>query len=167
MFEWIAKVYLRNRIARDNAARKKQFLSWEKIEKIALILDQKDKINKSEIDKFLESTKKFVDVFYIELSSQTPSFGDWRCFSKKDRSILRLPKGPLQEEIRKKKFDVVINTSGGRLFSYAIAASLQAPFKCGDGEYNSSDLIVTRDEKTPLIRHLNDVVTYLKMIRTT
>lgn len=166
MFRWLAELYVKNCISRDNATRNRQFLSWDRIEKIALILDQADHINKSEVDKFVSDTRKYVDVFYVELGSGKPTFGDWRCFPRKDRSLLHLPKAAVRDEVRKKNFDLVINTSGDRLFSAALTAAISAPFKCGNGMTAGTDLIIARDEKTPLLNHLNDVVTYLKMIRT-
>lgn len=166
MFRWIAETYLKKRISQDNATRNRQFLSWDRIEKIALIVDEVDNINKSEMDNFVSNTKKNVDVFYVELKSDKPTFADWRCFPKKDSSLLRLPKSAVREEVRKKNFDLVINTSGDRLFSAALTATLSAPFKCGNGKVARTDLIITRDEKTPLQNHLNEIVNYLKMIRT-
>ena len=167
MFRFIAETFLKTRIAKDNSTRKKQFLPWDKVEKIAIILDKKDNINKSEIDKFIEGTKKFIDVFYIELSSNQASYGDWQCFSKKDKSLLNLPKGTIHTEIKRKKFDVIINTSGDtELFASAITSGLSAPLKCGcSDKYNDVDLIIKKTEPYSIIAHLNNVFMYLKMIR--
>lgn len=167
MLGWIGEMFLRSGISKDNVKRQKHFLTWEKIERIALILDKKDNINKSEVDKLLESTKKFFEVFYIELSSAEPSYGDWRCFFKKDKSILGLPKSVLQIEMRKKKFDVVINTlSDDNLFAQSITLALQAPMKCDCTEkFSQSDLIIRKNPGENMISHLQHVFNYLKMIR--
>lgn len=168
MLQWIAKIYLKSKIGRENSGRKKQFLPWEKVEKIALILNEQDNINKSEMDKFLENTKKFIDVFYIELKSKNASYADWQCFSKKDTSLLNLPKNSIQAEIKRKKFDLVINTSSeSELFATAVAGGLSAPFKCGAGSmFNAADLIINKNGTVGIMAYLNHVFTYLKMIKT-
>lgn len=166
MFQFIARSLLNRRITREDARRKRQFAPWEHIQHVALILDQKDNINKSELDKFIDATRKTVEVFYIELGSATHSFADWRCFSRKDKSLLDLPKGQVEQEVRKKKFDLVIDTARDGLFGQALVLALQAPFKCSSHEHRPVDLVIARSERTPLLQHLNDVMTYLKMIRT-
>lgn len=166
MLRWLAELLLKHRIQRANALRNPRFLQWDHIEKIALILDGREPINKNEMDRFIGATQKFVEVFYVEPQAATPSFSDWRCFSKKDRSVLQLPKNPVTDELQQKKFDLVINTAQNDLYSNAVAAALPAPFKCGNSGAELTDLLILRKSQLPVLQHLNDVVTYLKMIRT-
>ena len=65
MFRFIAEMIVRSKIEKESTGRKKQFLSWEKIEKIALIIGKNETLNKSAIDKFIQDSKKFIEVFYF------------------------------------------------------------------------------------------------------
>jgi hypothetical protein len=167
MFRFIAEILVRSRIEKENLARRKQFLPWDKIEKIALIIDKQEALNKSALDKFIEDSKKFVEVFYVELNSKQPTYADWQCFSKKDASWLKLPKSSIAESLKKKKFDLVINAAHEReLFSTAVCAVLPAAFKCGSSDkFNDVGLIIKRKESFQLLDYLNDTLRYLKMIR--
>jgi hypothetical protein len=167
MLKGIARILLRSKINRDNLTRKKKFLSWEKIEKIALIIDKNTHLNKSILDKFVEETKKYIQVFYIEIDSKGPTYHDWKCFSKKDRSFFHLPKKKLESELKHKQFDVIINTCNeNNLFSASLCSSLSAYLKCGrDNDHNVSDLVIKKAETSDLIGYLNDVIKYLKMIK--
>lgn len=167
MLRSIAQISLRSKIRRDNLARQKKFLPWDKIEKIALIIDKDNSLNKSALDKFVEETKKYIQVFYIEISSKQPTYHDWKCFSKKDTSLLHLPKKNLESQLKHKQFDVVINTcSEKNLFSASLCSSLSAYLKCSmSNDHNVSDLIIKKTEPFDVISYLNDVIKYLKMIR--
>src|SRR4051812_12271821 len=125
MLKKIAYFITRKKIAKQNTARQKQFLSWHKIEKIALIVDDKEALNRNETDKFIEGIKKYVEVFYLELNSQQSSFGDWKCITKKDKTILHLPKNAFLDQLRQKKYDLVINVSDRyQLFSATMLSAL-------------------------------------------
>lgn len=167
MLRSIAQISLRSKIKRDNLERQKKFLPWDKIEKIALIIDKDTALNKSALDKFVEDTKKYIQVFYVETSSKEPTYHDWNCFSKKDRSLLNLPKKDLETQLKQQRFDVVINTcSEDNLFSASLCSSLSAYLKCSRSEgHNVSDLIIKKSEPFNIIAYLNDVIKYLKMIR--
>ncbi|MCC6372246.1 MAG: hypothetical protein IT236_14675 [Bacteroidia bacterium] len=167
MLNNLAEILLKSKIEKDNAQRKRRFLNWDKIEKIALIVSKDEALNKSAIDTYIERTKKYVEVFHIELNSKEPSYGDWECFSKKDKSLLRLPKKNRIEKLKTKNFDLVINTSNtDELFSTSLSSSINAALKCGTSErFNDTDLIIVKKESGNLIKYLDDVVTYLKMIK--
>jgi hypothetical protein len=167
MLRPIARIALRLKIKRDNMRRQKKFVPWERIEKIALIIDNENGLNKSALDRFVEETKKYIQVFFVETRSKQPSYHDWTCFSKKDRSLLSLPTKRLESELRHKRFDVVINAcAGNNLFSTSISSSLSADLKCGlTNDYDVSDLIVKRTDSFTLVDYLSEVVRYLKMIR--
>ena len=109
-----------------------------------------------------------MEVYFIEPAAKEASYHDWRCLSKKDKNFFQLPKRTIFEELKHKHFDVCINTCDKEnLFSESLHAVLKAPLKCGTHlEYNVSDLVVEKTEPTNLINYLNEVVRYLKMIRT-
>jgi len=167
MFTSIANYLTRSKIHRQNSARKKQFSDWHKIEKIALVIDEIKNLNKSEADKFIEGLKKYTGVFYVEPSSKLPSFSDWTCFSKKDKTILNLPKSIVLNNLNSKKFDLVISVSGQNpLFTANITSQINAAFKCGNNNlFGELDLIIERKDKD-LVSYLKEVVKYLQMIRT-
>src|SRR4051812_26298355 len=99
MLSFIARMAVRAKAEKGLKTRTRKFLPWEKIEKIALIICKDAYVNKSAIDKFIHDSKKYIEVFYIELRSKEPSFGDWQCFSKKDRSLLKLPTTKVEESV--------------------------------------------------------------------
>jgi hypothetical protein len=167
MLKFLANISLRSKIERDNLQQQKRSLSWNKIEKIALVIDKHDLINKSAMDKFVEDTHKYIEVFYIELQSKTATYSDWHCFSKKDKSLLNLPEKKLISELKKKKFDVVINTcQETNLFAIAISSSFSSAMQCDcHGTFNNTNLIIKKTENTNLLSYLAEVIKYLKMIR--
>ena len=167
MFSLIAKILLASKVRHDNNLRQKKFMPWDKIEKIALIINKEATVNKSAIDKFIDDTKKYIEVFYIETKSKHASFGDWKCFLKKDSSILNLPKKTIEAELKHKRYDLVINTcKANNLFSAYLSSSLAASFKCASsGRFMDADLIIRRADPDNLLDFLKDTVHYLKMIR--
>jgi hypothetical protein len=164
---FIAKIILNYNVSRENKQREKKFVPWEKVEKIALILNNKDNINKSAIDRLIDETKKYIEVFYIETNSKQPTFGDWKCFSKNDKTFLGLPKKNMLDDLKRKKYDVVINTCGEQnLFSTALCASLPGYLKCHSSDnLGYADLIIKKTEPYSLLLYLDTVIKYLKMIR--
>lgn len=167
MLNKLAEITLKSQVAKDNSATQKQFLPWDKIQKVALVISKDQTINKSAIDKFISDSQKHVEVFFIELNSKEKSFGDWKCFTKKEKSLLNLPKKPILDELQSKKFDLVINASTNfNLFASAITSGIKAPVKCGQHNgFNEVQLIIQKTEPFNLINYLNDVVKYLKMIK--
>jgi len=164
----LAKMILKSKIKRDNLRRQKKFMPWEQIEKMALIIETQDSLNKSLIDKFIDDTKKHIEVFYIELQSKEPSYNDWHCFSKKDKSLWNLPAKSVESELRTKKFDAVINTcTETNLFAMSVCSSVPAYLKCGEhAGFNLADLIIKNTQPFNLKNYLDETVRYLKMIRT-
>ena len=163
----LANIVLSSKSAFDHKKRKSEFLSWDKIEKVALIINKRDNINKSDVDRFINDTKKYVEVFYIELDSKTPTYHDWNCFTKKDKTFLGLPARPVHQGLRGKQFDVVINTCQEiEIYSTAIARILHAPLKCGSmNRFHDSDLVIKKTGINTFMDYLHEVVRYLKMIR--
>jgi hypothetical protein len=167
MLTTISRIILKARIRRDNLNRQRRFLPWENIEKMAIIIEKQDSLNKSLIDKFADETKKHVEIFYIETKEKEKSFSDWHCFSRKDRSFLNLPAKRVESEFKGRKFDAVINTcSDNNLFALALCSSLSAYLKCCQHTaLGLADLIIVRSESFTLKNYLDETVRYLKMIR--
>jgi len=167
MLGGITKFILQSKIRQEEGKRQKKFLPWEKIEKIAVIVEKQDALNKSSIDKFIEETKKYIEVYYVELKSKQPSFNDWHCFSKKDKSFWDLPNKSMESELKTKKFDAVINTCNeNNLFAIAISSSLPAYLKCSENNrFNLADLVIKKTTPFTLKTYLDETVKYLKMIR--
>ena len=167
MFDTFGKIILRSKINDENLKRQKKFLPWDKIERIALILEKDDALNKSMVDKFIDETKKYIEVFYIEIASKHASYSDWHCFSKKDKSLWNLPKKNLESELKNKKYDAVINTcTEANLFALSVSASLPAYLKCSENNrFNLADLIIKKTEPFNLKNYLDETVKYLKMIK--
>lgn len=168
MLNKLAEITLRSQITKNNSTRQKQFLPWDKIQKIALVISKDETINKSAIDKFISDSQKHIEVFFIELSSKTPGYGDWKCYTKKDKTLLGLPKNTVTQDLATKKFDLVINAANhSTLFASAITSALQAPLKCAQAtNFSEAELIIEKTVPFNLINYLNDVVKYLKMIKT-
>jgi hypothetical protein len=168
MIKGVAEKRLRARLARDVKERKKDFLSWEKISTIALILSSEDHPSKDFIDRFVASTGKYVEVFYIETDSQVPSYSDWSCFTRKERTVLKLPRKTVISSLHKKHFDLVINACPeGTLFAKHLLSILNAPLKCSSsGRLTDADLVIKRKGLPGLPEYLQEVIRYLKMIRT-
>ena len=166
MLGYIAEILLKSRIKKNEARRYKKFLPWDKIGKIGLIISGHYQVSKKAIDKFAEETQKFIEVFYVELNSHQASYADWQCYSKKDSSILKLPKKERLEELKNRNFDVVINAGNDHdLFSAALTSELKATLKCGSSaRFNNVDLIVLKDEPFQLEKYLQNIVKYLKVL---
>lgn len=169
MFSAIARYLTRAFIDRQDATRKKQFLSWNKIEKIALILDNGDALNKSEIDKFTAGLSKYVDVYFLELNAKNPSFGDWIIYTKKDKTWLGLPKSHIDSSIKNRNYQLVICAAQKYpLFAANLVSKINAPYNCGLGNlFGETDLIVKRSASQGLMNYLEEVKKYLQMIRPT
>jgi hypothetical protein len=168
MLNKLAEITLRSQVTKNNLSRQKQFLPWDKIQKIALVISKDETINKSALDKFINDSQKYIEVFFIELNSKVPGYGDWKCFTKKDKTLINLPKTTVVSELATKKFDLVINAANNaQLFASSITSALQAPLKCAQANnFNEAELIIEKTVPFNLINYLNDVVKYLKMIKT-
>ncbi len=167
MFPFIANILVKAKIKRETLGRKKAFLTWHQIEKIALLIESSETINKSEIDVFIRDTKKYVEVYYLELQSKQATYSDWNCLTKKDQTLLKLPKAAIESAFKQKAFDLVLNTcSEKNLFAISLSNSNAAPLHCNVGnKFNDADLIVKRLFNQKLVNYLSNVLIYLKMIR--
>lgn len=166
MLLFLSKWKLQSKI-RQKTDVTKTFLSWDKINSLAIIIGQDPQLNRNALDKWTGDTKKLVEIFYVETQSKLPSYGDWNCFIKKDKTFLDLPKKEVENALLNKKYDLVINTSDSDdLYSAALLNLLSAPFKCAASEnFQDANLIVRPSVKGNLIHQLQDTLRYLQMIR--
>jgi hypothetical protein len=165
MIRKLAELVLRYRISRRESARERKFMSWEKIDRIALVVNSRDRIARHTIDSFISESRKFIEVFYVEVNRRAPTYADWQCFLKKHRSLFNLPGKSVSHELEKQRFDVVINTSSDTdIFSRSIAGLLSAPLKCSTAGFREVDLVIERPDHYGLDAYLHEVVRYLKMI---
>jgi len=167
MLSKLADIRIKSTINKLGGAKSKQFIPWQNIQKIALILNQNQQVNKSAIDKFITKHQKYIEVFYIEINSKEPTYADWRCFVKADLNLLKLPKNKIILDLKQKHFDLVINTGDEKdQFAQNVTAALSANYKCGAFEkFNQTNLIIKKTEPFVLNDYLEDVVKYLKMIK--
>jgi hypothetical protein len=167
MLAGITRWILGRKLKQNSDLVQHNFLSWNKVQKIALIISKENNINRSAIDQWVSNTKKYVEVFFVETSSKSPSYADWHCFTKKEKGFLNLPKSEIEAQLQKKEFDLVINCgSAENFFAAALLLALKAPFKCSsENELQDANLIVKKSESGNLITHLQDTVRYLEMIR--
>ena len=142
-------------------------MSWDKINSVALIISQDANLNRNALDKWINDTKKMVEVFYVETKSKSNTYGDWNCFCKKDKTVLDLPKKEVETLLEKKSFDLVINTSDDSdLFAASLLSILKAPFKCAStSQFQDANLIVRPSVNGNLIHQLQDTLRYLQMIK--
>jgi hypothetical protein len=141
--------------------------AWEKIKKVALVIAASPRLSKNEIDNFIAQLGKYVEVFYVEARSSTASFSDWHCLTRRDFSLLKLPKQKVIAELRKKDFDLVINSSPpDDSSSVLVAAAIPARLHCsGSHRYHDARLVITQGETKTLVEYLTQVAHYLQMIR--
>lgn len=167
MFQSLGKIILRSQIKNRTLPQKKNFLPWDNIEKMAIIVDEGESLNKSVIDKFIDDTKKHVEVFYLETRSKQKTYHDWHCFSRKERSLFYLPTKQTESELKSKQFDVVINTCNEtNLFAFAVSSHLKTLLRCGNNStFNLADLIITNSGSDKTLNYLENTVKYLKMIK--
>lgn len=168
MFKSLANYFTKSAIEKLNSVRQKRFLNWDKIEKIALIIDNTQPINKNELDNFIDSTKKYVDVFLIELNAKQASYADWICFTSKDKTLLNLPKTHIELTLKNRNYNLAINvTDKYSLFAANLMSQINSPYTCGTGNlFGEVDLIIEKKETTSQVLYLNQVIKYLGMIKS-
>lgn len=164
----ISKYLTKNAVEKNNFNRQKQFLNWDKIEKIALILDDSVPINKNEIDKFIDHTKKYVDIYFLELNAKKSTFGDWICFTKKDADFFKLPKSHVESSVKNRHYQLVINvTAKYSNFAAIITSQLHPSFSCGiNNLYGEVDVIIENNKTHSVTEYLKEIQKYLQMIKT-
>ena len=74
MLKRIAEITVKSRIKRHNLIRKKRFMNWDKINKIALVISESELVNKSVLDTFIAKTGKHIEVFYVGVNSKQATY---------------------------------------------------------------------------------------------
>lgn len=168
MLKSVAGHTVRTLVRKKTGQAHKRFLNWEQIQSLALVIEDTENASKHQLDRLLEEFKKHTEVYFLELSSKTPSYNDWCCLTKKDKNLIGLPKTKLLDRFRTKKYDLIINTAADSIFySAALSSSLQSTFTCSSSsEFGHSDLIIQRAENQDLTAYLKDVLHYLKLINS-
>jgi hypothetical protein len=167
MANWIKELAIRWKLRALGPRTPETPPGWDRIKKVALVLESSPRVNKSEIDAFLERLGKYVEVFYVEARSYKPSFSDWRCFTRQHFNLLSLPKQKVLDDLRKKEFDLVINASSGdEPTSVLLAAAIPAGLHCTSAEkFHGAQLVITANNTSGIIDYLTQVMHYLQMIR--
>lgn len=167
MFQWLADIRLKWRLRRLRAVKKEQPPAWDSIKSLALILADEPSFSKNSIDNFIEKTGKYVEVFFLQINQREPLYADWRCLTQKDQNASRLPKRPVLAEVKQKQFDLVINTCEENRYAVLLSASIPAGLHCSAStRYNESELVIKRTQNLDLPAYLEQVLGYLKMIRS-
>lgn len=110
MLKKISAFALRRHIDKQNKLYPHKFKTWERIERIALIIHEQDQINKTDLLKYIEEIDKHVEIFYLEPESKISSHQEWFCITKKETSVLNLISNKKLLELKEKVFDIVINS---------------------------------------------------------
>lgn len=168
MFQFIRNYLTRSKTVSVNKTRKKQFLEWEQVKSIALIIDKDTGVNKSKIDAFTASLGVYTEVFYCEINAKTATYGDWTCLTKKDKNIWALPSGVEIEKIKKKKFDLSITLNRkGSFYTAYLTSVIHAVYKCGQRDVcGELDILIEIESDKSPEQELNEILRYLKMIKT-
>jgi len=145
----------------------RNFLAWDKIKAIALIVDSKAAANKNLLDKFIYETDKVVDVYYIDGHVKESAIKNFITFTKSNKSLFGLPNAKAIAQIKNQKYDLLINAAFNDLdYASVITNSIKASCKSGfQSRLSELDLIIERSAKQDLIAYLAQVVNYMKMIR--
>ena len=167
MLDYFSRLSLKSTIKKQRARQVQQFLPWDSISGIALVLNSNIGDKKKEIDLFIKNTNKPVEVFYIELGAKQPSYSDWHCFTRQHKSLLKLPNSKSSGMFKEGRFDLVINLCGeDDYFATALSARLNPTLICSSfTSFGESALVIHKQEPFDLTQYLNEVVHYLKMIK--
>jgi hypothetical protein len=145
----------------------RNFLPWNKIKTMALVLDSKTAQSKNLIDKFIYEVDKVVDVYYLDIHAKESAIKNFITFTKLEKNWVDLPNGKAKAKIAGKRYDILINASFAELdYSSVITNMIKATCKCGHhSRLSELDLIVHHKGNQSLEKYLDELVNYLKMIR--
>lgn len=152
---------------KNNETGGRNFLPWDKIKTVALVIDSKTLQSKNVIDNFIYQSGKVIDVYCLDIDKKESSIKNFITFTKTEKSLWGLPNGKARAKIAPKKYDVLVNASFAELdYSAVISHHIKAICKCGYQSRSSElDLIVSRKDGQVMEKYLEDLVNYLKMIR--
>lgn len=104
MFEWL-KNYLLQQEIKGGPAIQKQFMSWENIKSIVILVDVARLGN---VRDFVKQTGKNVDVIVVHPDKVSEAKDCFLSFNKKNFNFLGLPNQEAVKRLRQKSFDVLI-----------------------------------------------------------
>jgi hypothetical protein len=162
----LKELIIKSRLKKNESVGR-NFLPWDKTKTMALILDSKTASSKNLIDKFIYEADKLVDVYYIDLDVKESPIKNFITFTKQEKSFFGIPNSKASAKIVKKKYDLLVNASFAQLdYSSILSNAINATCKCGyQNKANELDLVVKRKEGQDLMKYLDELVNYLKMIR--
>lgn len=168
MIQFIRNYLTRSKTAAMNKLRRKLFLDWGEVKSIALLIDKDSVVSKNKVDEFTASLGVYTEVLFCEINSKTPSYNDWNCLNKKDKNLWALPSGEKIEKLKKKKFDLVISLNKkGHLYTAYLTSLINATFKIGTKDVcGELDIVIETENGSGPEQDLNDILRYLKMIKT-
>lgn len=161
--EFLRNIFLNSTLKSNANKNGKQFLNWENITTIYILIDE-PQIDKHKLDKLFSSLNKHIESGYVNINSKTATFSDWHCFTKNESNFLNLPNS--KAFIPNTDFDLLINTcKPTNHYATSISATVAAKLKCsGFDEANLYNLVIKKDSLS-LIAYIESVVNYLKMIK--
>jgi hypothetical protein len=163
LFGAVKNIYARWVLRSFRHERSPQPDDWNSVSRLAIILSDRSDVNKSGIDRFVEETGKYVEVFYVETGARKPSYADWNCLTRKHSTAMDTPRREVLAGMKGKRFDVVINAATDR-FSAVLSGSINAALRCAcTPKYREADLVITNTNG--LGDYLSQVLRYLRMIR--
>lgn len=106
MFEWL-KNYLLQQEIESISKTQKQFVEWEKVQSVVILVGQEQFSN---IKEFAKQTGKNVDIIVIHSDKTSDTKDCFLSFNKNDFNLFGLPKTVAIQKLKSKNFDVLIDT---------------------------------------------------------
>jgi hypothetical protein len=149
----------------------KQFLNWNQLSNVLVIAHENQLTN---VVDFVNTCKRdnisvYVAIIYDGKPEQTPKPNfEHTILDKKQFNVFGLPNIQLIKKISVKPIDVLINL-GNRQQIKSLAISKFVAAKCKISQFQNTifDISINGDHTTSVSNFLEQVIVYLKMIRTT
>jgi hypothetical protein len=161
MINWLANKRIKQLLQPNQG----NFSNWEQIHRVALVVKSDDHFTKQAIEQWVNRNKRTVEIFFFDKTAKAPAYNDWHCITSKELR-LGLPLMALLKGFQANKYDIVINTMQELDPAMScIAASLQAPLRCNTLMDKTSPQLIIKRTTESLTAYLDEVVSYLKMIK--
>jgi hypothetical protein len=158
MIEILKKIAISNLINKNSGNKPSAFLNWDRISSILLIIDDKQ-LNKNQLDVFLESLNKHIEIYFIDSNAKVPAYSDFKSVLAKDLNWMGMPKN-----IKSGNYDLIINACPqNNTAAIALSVVNKAKVKCSMFDYREVYNLMIQP-KANLIDNLKEMVHYLKMI---